>query len=224
MTSRICLNPLVITQECSNLCHELLRNILDWKSVFWLLDLLLPAAKNISIHLCCSMFMWQHIKPQRTWDRHKQRWSRPLPGPTRGRRASRQAGLVTGSPEKSPTGKSGTPMVFICHKRQKQSVRINRNGLVSKMENWITGCQEVAGHWHGCIGLQVSLQGPYLLHAGKWLVCLEEIVSFLENLSALICTILGERCCFSYLADAWDLYMFNLCQISSEHRFGYEIN
>lgn len=34
--------------------------------------------------------MWQHIKPQRTWDRHKQRWSRPLPGPTRGRRASRQ--------------------------------------------------------------------------------------------------------------------------------------
>lgn len=71
-------------------------------------------------------------------------------GPTQGRRARRQAGLVIGSPKKSPTGKSGTPMVFICHQRQKQSVRINRNGLVSKMENWITGCQEVAGHGDGC--------------------------------------------------------------------------
>lgn len=49
--------------------------------------------------------------------------------------------------------------------------------------------------------------------------------SFLENLflSALICTILTEKCCSSYLADAGDLYMFNLCQISSEHRFGYEM-
>lgn len=54
---------------------------------------------------------------------------------------------------------------------------------------------------------------------------LEEIASFLENLSlsALICKILGKKCCSSYLADAGHLYMFHLCQISSEHGFGYEI-
>lgn len=72
------------------------------------------------------------------------------------------------------------------------------------MENWIIGCQEVSGHGDGCMGLQVSLQGPYLLPAGKWLAYLEEIASFLENLflSALIFTILEEKCCSSYLADA----------------------
>lgn len=45
------------------------------------------------------------------------------------------------------------------------------------------------------------------LHAGKWLAYLEEMASFLENLflSALTCPILGEKCCSSYLADAWDL-------------------
>lgn len=32
--------------------HELLRNVLELKSVFWLFDLLLPAAKNLSINLC----------------------------------------------------------------------------------------------------------------------------------------------------------------------------
>lgn len=67
---------------------------LDWKSVFWLFDLLLPAAKNLSINLCCSMFMWRHIKPQGMWNRHKQRWSRPLPGHTEG---NRHAGLFIGS-------------------------------------------------------------------------------------------------------------------------------
>lgn len=55
--------------------------------VFWLLGLCLPAAKNISTHLC-SMFVWQQRKPQGMWDRHKQGWSRPLPGPMQGRRAS----------------------------------------------------------------------------------------------------------------------------------------
>jgi len=116
--------------------HELLRKVLDWKSGFWLFDLLLPAAKNLSINLCCSVFMWRHIKPQGMWDRHKQRWSRPLPGHMQCNRAHRQAGLFVGSPRKSPVGKSGTPMIFICHKREKQSVRVNRNQLISEMENW----------------------------------------------------------------------------------------
>lgn len=167
--------------------------------------------------------MWRHIKPQGMWDRHKQRWSRPLPGHMQGNRARRQAGLFIGSPKKSPTGKSGTPRIFICHKRQKQSVRVNRNQLISEMENWIIGCQEIAGHRDRCAGLQMSLH--YLLHAGKWMVNLEGIASFPKNLSlsALICAILGERCCFSYyLGDIWGLYIFNLCQISSEHRFDYE--
>lgn len=170
------------------------------------------------------MFMWRHVKPQGMWDRHKQRWSRPVPGHMQGNRARRQAGLFIGSPEKSPIGKSGTSMIFICHKRQKQSVRVNRNQLVSEMENWIIGCQEIAGHRDGWAGLQMSLQGPYLLHGGKWMVNLEGIAGFPENLflSAVICAILEERrCFFYYLGDIWDLYIFNPCQISSEHRFGY---
>lgn len=169
--------------------------------------------------------MWRHIKPQGMWDRHKQRWSRPLPGHMQGNRARRQAGLFVGSPQKSPVGKSGTPMIFICHKRQKQSVRVNRNQLISEMENWIIGCQEIAGHQGRYTVLQMSLQGPYLLHAGRWMVNLEGIASFPEklSLSALICAILGERHCFSYyLHDIWDLHIFNLCQISSKHRLGYE--
>lgn len=57
------------------------------------------------------------------------------------------------------------------------------------------------------------------------MVNLEGIASFPENLflSALICAILGETPCFSYyLGYIWDLYIFNLCQIPSEHRFGCE--
>lgn len=173
----MCINTDVIFQECSNLWSWMLRNVSDCKSHFWLFDLFLPAAKNLSINLCCSMFMWWHIKPQGMWDRHKQRWSSPLPGHMQGNRARRKAGLFVGLPRKSPIGKSGTPMIFICHKRQKQSVRVNRKQLISEMENWIIGWQEIAGHYDRCMGLQMPLQGPYLLHAGKWMVNLERTAS-----------------------------------------------
>lgn len=57
------------------------------------------------------------------------------------------------------------------------------------------------------------------------MVNLEGVASLPENLflPALICAILGKRPSSSYyLGDIWDLYIFNLCQIPSEHRFGCE--
>lgn len=222
----MCINTDVITQEFSNLWSWTAQKCLGLKVCFLVIW---PASASSQefIHKCLlfHVYVATHKTTRNVGQTQTEMIQTIARTHARQQSPRRQAGLFVGSPKKSPIGKSGTPTIFICHKRQKQSVRVNRNQLVSETENWIIGCQEIAGHRHRCAGLQMSLQGLYLLHAGKWMVNLEGIDSFPENLSlsALICAILGERRCFSYyLGDIWDLHIFNLCQISSEHRFDYE--
>lgn len=168
------------------------------------------------------MFMWRHIKPQGMWNRHKQRWSRPLPGHTEG---NRHAGLfICSSKEKSYWKIWHTYDFHLSEEvktiiKGKQKPTHFRNG---KLNHQLPGNCWTLGCVHRTANVIARTLSTSILE--KWIVHLEGIDSFLENLSlsALICAILRERQSSYYLSDIQDLYVFSLCQIPSEHRFRYE--
>lgn len=221
MHTLMCRNADVITQQCSNLWPWTAQKCLGLKILFS--GYLVCACQQPRIYLPIS------VVPCLCGSRENHKecgtdTNRDGPGHCQDPRkagepaAGRTSHWLT---QENHTGKSGTPMVFICCRRQKQSVRINRNGLVSKMENWITGCQEVAGHGDGCNCHCKDLISPCWKMTGLFRrngQFSRKPVSVCSNLSNP-----GRE--MLLLLSGWCLGFvhFNLCQISSEHRFGYEI-
>lgn len=139
------------------------------------------------------MFMWQHIKPQGMWDRHKQRWSRPLPGPTQGRRASRQDQSLA-HPRKSHWKIWHTYGFHLSQEaktisKNKQKWTCFQNG---KLNHWLPGSVWTWGWVH-----RIASVIARILSTPCWKMTgfFRGNCSFLENLflSALISAILGEK-------------------------------